>query len=862
MAQVLSPSPPPSGTRQIADFVKRPSFGRLGRPTRVRANFYPVEMLPSSNIHHYDVSITPDVPRLNRQVYETFVRVHGAVALGGNKPVYDGRKNLFAAKKLPLQDASTYTVTLPEEGGGPQRARRPPNDFKITIRKTNQILMQELQDFLHGRSRQTPACLTAIMALDILIRHKPSMSYTTVGRSFYTSDGSQLLYGGVEVWQGYYQSARPTAGKMMINVDVSATAFYEGGPLVPIVVKILGGRSPDDLRRGIDERDRVKLEKFLKNLKIRVHHRGDAVAHRRFRISKLTERSAGQTVFQIDNEPVDVGTYFQRTYNVRLTYPFLPCVVVRRDTFLPMEVCSVIEGQRYLRKLNDKQTADMIKSTCQPPHVRANKINTGLQILNYRENEYLKEFGMRIGAEMVQPPARILPVPTVNYHPSSRNPSFQPQDGAWNLRDKKVATGTTLGSWAVIVFGSEREYPLQSVKHFVRELVITCVDTGMNIPNREPPISYANPQGDITQILNLAWLNAGNTAKAQPQLLLCILPNIGVPLYAKIKRVGDTSIGVATQCCQSKHMLVAKKQYCANICIKINVKLGGMNSFLSPGNIEFVAEKPTIIMGADVSHPGPGEKKASITSVCGSMDSKASRYSATTRMQDARTEIIADLSSMVKDLLRIFYQTCGRKPERILFYRDGVSEGQFRAVLENELKGIKDACGSLEESYNPQITFVVVQKRHHTRFFPLTKNDTDRTGNCHNGTVVDAMITHPNEYDFCKYQFFAKDLQSQAGLQGTCRPCHYHVLYDENGLDPDHLQSLSYNLCYVYARCTRSVSMVPPVYYAHLACMRTRFHLHEANDSSETSSATETEEGGQSMFVAVRPELQRVMYFM
>src|SRR4051794_29295473 len=38
-------------------------------------------------------------------------------------------------------------------------------------------------------------------------------------------------------------------GKMMINIDLSATAFYESGPLINIVVKLLGKRGPDDLRR-------------------------------------------------------------------------------------------------------------------------------------------------------------------------------------------------------------------------------------------------------------------------------------------------------------------------------------------------------------------------------------------------------------------------------------------------------------------------------------------------------------------------------------------------------------------------------------------------------------------------------------
>ena len=44
---------------------------------------------------------------------------------------------------------------------------------------------------------------------------------------------------------------------MMINIDLSAATFYESGPLINIV-KFLG-RS-DDLRRGINDKEHVKLE--------------------------------------------------------------------------------------------------------------------------------------------------------------------------------------------------------------------------------------------------------------------------------------------------------------------------------------------------------------------------------------------------------------------------------------------------------------------------------------------------------------------------------------------------------------------------------------------------------------------------
>src|SRR6266480_6437951 len=108
-----------------------------------------------------------------------------------------------------------------------------------------------------------------------------------------------------------------------------------------------------------------------------------------------------------------------------------------------------------MRKLDEKQTADMIKFTCQPPNVRANKINQGLGILNYRQNEHMQQFGLRVSNEMAVVQARVLPAPKLQYHPSSREGGFVPRNGTWNLRNTKFATGATLSSWACAVFGSE-----------------------------------------------------------------------------------------------------------------------------------------------------------------------------------------------------------------------------------------------------------------------------------------------------------------------------------------------------------------------------------------------------------------------
>ena len=52
------------------------------------------------------------------------------------------------------------------------------------------------------------------------------------------------------------------------------------------------------------------------------------------------------------------------------------------------------------------------------------------------------------------------------------------------------------------------------------------------------------------------------------------------------------------------------------------------------------------------------------------------------------------------------------------------------------------------------------------------------------GTLIDRDICHPTEFDFY--------LNSHAGIQGTNRPCHYHVLLDENKFGAQELALMTY----------------------------------------------------------------------
>jgi len=347
--------------------------------------------------------------------------------------------------------------------------------------------------------------------------------------------------------------------------------------------------------------------------------------------------------------------------------------------------------------------------------------------------------------------------------------------------------------------------------------------------------------------LREAYNLAGNFG-GKPQLVLILFPKIDSARYSDIKRIGDTILGVPTQVVSERKQLCKENvspQFYFNLALKINAKIGGINFVLEKN--PFLSETPTIIFGADVTHPGPGAflGAPSIAAVVASVDDYGVEYRASLSIQTGRMEIIAELPKMVKERLRDYTErNGGKKPRRIIFCRDGVSEGQFLQVLKKELSAIRNACKEFytKNEILPTITFLVVQKRHHTRFYPTDGNQ-DESGNSLAGLVVETAITCPYEYDFY--------LLSHAGLQGTSRPCHYQVLYDENDLSPDKLQKFLNELCYVFARCTRAVSLIPPVYYADIMCTRGRAYVYEWFS-----------EGKISEFKGFHPDVLEGMHFM
>ncbi|KAF7433014.1 hypothetical protein PC9H_004959 [Pleurotus ostreatus] len=829
--------------------VKRPSYGTAGRPVTVIANAFETP-IPGKIIRHYDV-IEPSEKVLPARVNNDIIKqLQNTVApeVFTPKGVYDGRKNIFFTQELAFgpNHSKTFDVTLTNGGNV---GTRPPKVYKVTLTLAQEINPEVLDQFIHGQQSHGNDVLIAITALNVAVRMKPNQCHPFNVRSFFTDRERRDLGAGIEIWRGYFQSVRPVIGRMIVNVDISTGFMYKRGSLIGLCLDFFGRQDPNILspKRGLPDRERLRLQRFLSGLRITTSHTHGGTRRITRVVKKLSTAGARDCTFTLrEGGSSTVADYFARTVNRPLQYPDVLCIEVGNGALIPLELCDVPPGQIMRKQVPSDKIKDVLAFSTMKPAERFQSIRSGFEALSYTGNEYLDAFEMTgISQTPLNVNARVLQATRLKYGASSKQPTIQPTNGAWNLVDKRFFEPTEIERWVIVIYEQQRRFGQQNVDGLINGLKDACRSVGMKITNDVPIVKYENGQGNIANQLKAAGGECVKKYKGPPNLIVVVLPDNNTEIYTAVKHFGDIMQGVATQCLISSKCSRAKMQYYANVCLKINVKLGGINAIPDPQSAAVLTDphNPTIIMGADVIHPAPGsEGRPSFTSLVGSVDSNAAKYVADTRVQAGRTEMIEDLQAMVKHVLTMYMSYREKKekvgsasiaPKRLIFYRDGVSEGEFAQVLEKELPRIRAAC--VELKIRPKITIIVVGKRHHMRFNTIDPRDADRSGNCPAGMVVDRDIAHPSEFDWY--------LLSHGGLLGTSRPSHYSVLHDDNAFSPDALQALSFALCHVYARATRSVSIPAPVYYADIVCARAKNHYDPQGSMHLSDSATQLSAG-------------------
>ena len=414
----------------------------------------------------------------------------------------------------------------------------------------------------------------------------------------------------------------------------------------------------------------------------------------------------------------------------------------KQAVWVPPELCYVIPGQLYRPKLRDRQTPAKKDFAARPPAENARRIQDATQrILELSpEKSYLRDFGLDVASQMLYIQGRKLDPPQITYkEPGSTDKKFEsPSHGSWNLSGNHLYQIKPLERWSVLRVIQAGRYNTERAANFITQEHIDFFAKGLiscgfpaaklaGPPNelwaQIPDITTKSNRDAIDQILLEALKNA---AKLKPQILLVLLPRKDPYVYGRVKYLADLKVGIHTVCTIPSKFTKPKKEndkvvaimdpmYIANLALKFNLKLTGKNHFMEKEYLGLLAQTETMIVGIDVSHPSHTQlqEPRSIAGVVANVGhGNTATWPCSLRVQEGGKEEVDKLDEMMAERLACWkWLNQGLPmPNRILVYRDGVSEGQYAMVKNNELTKIRKACSAA--GINPEIAIIVVAKRY------------------------------------------------------------------------------------------------------------------------------------------------------
>ncbi|KAI9811569.1 MAG: hypothetical protein M1826_003138 [Phylliscum demangeonii] len=897
-----SGSVPDIGSLSVANtFPRRPGFGSQGQEVTLWANSF--VMLPKKNLslYRYAFEVTnakkPPGKKLKR-VVQLLLQEHFADQM--NDVATDFKSTIISRVDLKKDRAVFEVQYSREDADGPPPK---PETYQVLVQSTGTVSVAEVMDYLTSSTMSVMPTgkAEAIQALNIIVGHHPKASgdNMTIGANKHFALQSKAieqcsLGAGLVALRGYFVSVRAATARLLVNIQVTHAACYDGARLDRVMEAYLSAHGGNF----------HKLDRFLQKVRVQALHLTKKTAtgvkipvktivglarpsdgHGQPDRPTVTKHGAGpkDVKFHLDasskiapDQFITVFDYYKRRYQTTIENTRYPVVNVGRPehpVYLPAEACHVVPGQPANVKLSPRQSQQMIGFAVRKPFQNAESLVTsGARLLGLvpPADSPLTRFGLSVAPELIAVPGRVLTGPNVRYGKTAA----VARSGAWNLRSMKFSTKAPLRVWTylmVTIPGRPNlwDNPAQlepTLRAFQTALFTQGLDTPaqMNVRGRRIQLSENGDGPDDSATAERALDELGPQS-GNPPMVLVILPDVHTPSYNLVKFLADVKKGIHTVFVTAGKFAKHDPTYFANVSMKFNLKLGGINQTLDAAQLGIIGEGKTMLVGIDVTHPSPGSASnaPSLAGIVASVDRHLAQWPAEIRIQSARKdEMVSGLTEMMGSRLRLWREKVGgvALPENILVYRDGVSEGQYQLVLDQELPQLRAACAKLypapmTKKGLPRMTIIIVGKRHRTRFYPAKAEEADeRSLNPRSGTVVDRGVTEAPHWDFF--------LQAHTPLQGTARPAHYYVILDEilRGRPvpaplkstADVLEKLTHNLCYLQGRSTKAVSVCPPAYYADLVCERARRYLKNVFEPSSESATPAGSVAGSSLDVDPR----------
>ncbi|CCD70367.1 Piwi-like protein [Caenorhabditis elegans] len=502
--------------------------------------------------------------------------------------------------------------------------------------------------------------------------------------------------------------------------------------------------------------------------------------------------SAKETTFERDNKKISVFNYFQVKYNMTLKYPDLFTVVARgkdgKNQHIPVECLDLCNSQTVrTEQMVGTEQADLIKLAAAKPHDRKKITDTVVNSIGLASEP---KGIISVGApESVT--GLVLPKPDIYFSggkkvfwndPKKRGPATDFMPAGTFIKPTKLT------NWEVVF-----DNGVQLVD-CIQHLTSTMRQLGMEVSN--PTVSLIN-RGYLRSIFE-------NAKAANRQLIMFITKSMN-NYHTEIKCL-EQEFDLLTQDIrfETAVKLAQQQNTRKNIIYKTNMKLGGLNYELRSG---VFSNSKRLIIGFETSQRGGlGDAPIAIGFAANMMSHSqqfAGGYMFVKKSADNYGPVIPEI------LLTILKQAKANRPndrpDELLIYFSGVSEGQHALVNEYYANQVKAACGLFNESFRPHITLILASKVHNTRVYKSENGG--GVCNVEPGTVIDHTIVSPVLSEWYHAGSLAR--------QGTSKLVKYSLIFNTKKNEKLSVyERLTNELCYEMQIVFHPTSLPIPLHIA------------------------------------------------
>ncbi|XP_052851566.1 protein aubergine [Drosophila gunungcola] len=757
------------GRRLITDVVhSRPQGlatknGVSGTKITVQTNYFKLLKRPNWSIYQYRVDFVPDVD--NTRLRRGLVSEHRSI-LGGY--IFDGTVLFCTNQFKPVQNSPYVLELLTKSRAG--------ENFEIKIKAVGSVEAADNQQF---------------QVLNLILRRAmEGLDLQLVSRNFFDPKAKINLENyRMELWPGYQTSIRQHESDILLCAEI-AHKVMRTDTLYNILSEAI--RDNDDYQTA--------FKREVMGMVVLTDYN-----NKTYRVDDVDFDSSPLSKFNTKEGDISYVEYYKKRYNITIRDFKQPLVVSRpteknirggvdRLIMLVPELARAT-GMTDAMRANFRLMKAMSEHTRLTPDRRIERLGVFNQRLKSAKEsvETLKSWHIEIDSALVEIPARVLPPEKIVFGLNKRYLCDSRADWTNEFRNSSMFSHVDIKRWFVITPNRNLRETQEFVKMCIR------VANGMKMHISEPRYDEIKDDRNGTYSQSI-----DNVVAKDPQIVMLVMKSSNEEKYSCIKKRTCVDRPVPSQVVTLKVIAPRAEKsaglmsIATKVVIQMNAKLMG-----APWTIELPV-RGLMTVGFDVCHSAKNKNK-SFGALVATMDMKTScRFYSSVNEHMKGQELSDQMSLNMTCALKAYREHHGTLPERILFFRDGVGDGQLYQVVNTEVKFLRAKLDEIYKSAGKvegcRMSFIVVSKRINSRYFVNKRNPLP-------GTVVDDVITLPERYDFF--------LVSQSVRQGTVSPTSYNVISDNMGLSADKLQILAYKMTHMYYNYSGTVRVPAVCQYAH-----------------------------------------------